>query len=315
MQRLFGRRSGAAGGARRAARACPVGFACRRVDGLLVLGGRRRCLLQQAVNTYSCVTVQPGTWHLTSHVVMPAGNVLTGVAGKARSTILYADPSSAWSCCSGMIDVDPQHSLSTPNVAVRYLTLQAAHRAVIGIGGGVFSTLHVRIANTVCNGLSVYGPRVSVTPRPSSVTATVRAAPTRRPARRSTCTSWRATRSEDQSSRTARSPATAPPSTWTASTVEASPTARSPATTAGPLGRALQARAGRSTTTSFRHPFVRVARTHPGATTPTRTAAGSGPRRSPGSRSGSARLHGQRRAPGRSQHDLQDQCRPTTDPS
>lgn len=124
--------------------------------------GEPNVSLQSAINANSCVTVQPGTWHLTNHLVLPAGHTLTGVAGKASSTILYADASSAWGCCTGMIDVNPKNSDTTANASIQYLTLKAARRAVIGIGGGLFSTYHVRVLNTVCNGLSVYGPRVRV---------------------------------------------------------------------------------------------------------------------------------------------------------
>jgi hypothetical protein len=118
--------------------------------------------LQAAVNASTCVTVQPGTWHIANHLVLPAGHTVTGVVGRAGSTILYADPSTAWGCCTGMVDVSATNSLSTANAAVKYLTLQAAGRAVIGVGGGVFTVDHVAVVNTLCNGLSVYGPRVRV---------------------------------------------------------------------------------------------------------------------------------------------------------
>lgn len=118
--------------------------------------------LQAAVNANGCVTVPPGTWHLTTHVVLPAGHILTGQSGMANVTVLTADPSPAWGCCSGMIDVNPRNPLSTANSAIRHLTLQAAHHAVIGVGGGVFDLSDVAVDATVCNGLSIYGPRVRV---------------------------------------------------------------------------------------------------------------------------------------------------------
>jgi hypothetical protein len=118
--------------------------------------------LQAAVNANSCVTVPPGTWHLTTHVALPAGHTLTGQAGLANVTALVADPSSAWGCCSGMVDVNPRNSPATANAAVRHLTLKAAHQAVIGIGGGLFDVSDVAVDATVCNGLSVYGSRVTV---------------------------------------------------------------------------------------------------------------------------------------------------------
>src|ERR1700709_1710998 len=108
--------------------------------------------LQSAVNANLCVTVQPGTWHLTSRVALPAGHTLTGLAGKDASTILFADPSTAWGCCNGMIDVNPQNPLTTANATVSHLTLEAAHRAIIGIAGGVVTASDVHILDTVCNG-------------------------------------------------------------------------------------------------------------------------------------------------------------------
>jgi hypothetical protein len=118
--------------------------------------------LQAAVNANSCVTVPPGTWHLNNHIALPAGHTLTGQTGMANVTTLVADPSPAWGCCTGMVDVNPRNSQATPNAAIRHLTLQAAHTAVIGIGGGLFDVSDVAVNSTVCNGLSVYGPRVTV---------------------------------------------------------------------------------------------------------------------------------------------------------
>lgn len=139
-----------------------AGAASAATPGCASWAGGGTASLQQAVNANACVTIRPGTWHVDNHVVLPAGHRLSGLRGKTSSTVLYADPSSAWGCCTGMIDVNPRNPLTTADASVSFLTLQAASRAVIGIGGGAFSVSRVRVLNTVCNGLSVYGPRVTV---------------------------------------------------------------------------------------------------------------------------------------------------------
>ncbi len=138
----------------------PVSFAdpveCTTWSG----GGAKS--LQAAVRVSSCVMVQPGRWHLKKHVVLPPGHALTGRPGAGARTILQADASASWGCCSGMIDVDARNPLAKGKAAVRHLTLDAAHHALIGIGGGAFDVSDVSVRSAVCNGLSVYGPGVTV---------------------------------------------------------------------------------------------------------------------------------------------------------
>jgi hypothetical protein len=123
-------------------------------------GGSRS--LQQAVTTYACVQVQPGTWHVTAGVALPAGHTLTGRAGSAKQTIIVADAPGAWGCCNGIVNVGPKNPLSVSNAVIAHLTLQSARHSMIGITGALFTAQDVRILGAICNGMSVYGPRAVI---------------------------------------------------------------------------------------------------------------------------------------------------------
>ena len=118
--------------------------------------------LQQAMTQYACVQVQPGTWHVTAGVALPAGHTLTGRSGATKRTIIVADAPGAWGCCNGIVNVNPRNPLTVSNAVVAHLTLQSAAHSVIGITGGLFTAQDVRILGAICNGASVYGPRAVI---------------------------------------------------------------------------------------------------------------------------------------------------------
>jgi hypothetical protein len=58
--------------------------------------------LQSAVNAHACVEVQPGTYTLTSGVVMPPGHTLRGVSA-AQSVLKASQSQWTFHCCDSMI--------------------------------------------------------------------------------------------------------------------------------------------------------------------------------------------------------------------
>ena len=118
--------------------------------------------LQQALNAYGCVQVQPGTWHVNAGVALPAGHTLTGRPGATQKTIIVADAPGAWGCCNGIVNINPRNPPTVSNAVVAHLTLQSAQHAVIGITGGLFTAQDVRILGAICDGISIYGPRAIV---------------------------------------------------------------------------------------------------------------------------------------------------------
>jgi peptidoglycan hydrolase-like protein with peptidoglycan-binding domain len=128
--------------------------------------------LQQAVAAYSCVEVQPGTYTLSSGVVLESGHTLRG-SGQDL-TIVKADPA-AWSF--GIADAIVSHELiyntnatiATVNLAavtgihVSGLTLDGSGVATYGILADGMAVDHVTVRNARCSAIGIHGPGTSFT--------------------------------------------------------------------------------------------------------------------------------------------------------
>ncbi|OQA19684.1 MAG: hypothetical protein BWY63_01682 [Chloroflexi bacterium ADurb.Bin360] len=110
--------------------------------------------LQDAVNQYSCVEIQAGTWPTTIQISMPAGHTLTGQ--ETDTTVLRAvQPWMGNQQAPGVEAV--VHNNGQSNVVIKNLTIDANNTATAGIGahGRNMTVDSVTVKGAKCNGIAI----------------------------------------------------------------------------------------------------------------------------------------------------------------
>lgn len=118
--------------------------------------------LQEAVDQYACVEMQPGVWETTRQIAMPAGHILRGA--NRETTILRA--ASPWEGNGVTVHEEGVvHDNGQTGVVFADFTVDANRLATFGVGahgtGTHVTNLHV--LNSICDGVAIagYGWRVT----------------------------------------------------------------------------------------------------------------------------------------------------------
>ncbi|MBK7579441.1 MAG: right-handed parallel beta-helix repeat-containing protein [Myxococcales bacterium] len=116
--------------------------------------------LQAAVDQYSCVEVQPGTYTLTKGVAMSPGHTLRGVSA-AKSVLRASQSSWSFGCCDSMVsDKLPQNPAANP-FHVEKLTLDAAGVATYNVCCRGYVVQDSVLENSRCSAIGAAGTGVT----------------------------------------------------------------------------------------------------------------------------------------------------------
>lgn len=116
--------------------------------------------LQQAVNTNTCVQIQPGVWSIDHYVVVPAGRTVQGTpGGDPAATVVRAVQPWENTVAEGILNDDGTNG--TP-FTVTGLTLDGRNLATAALCCRGFTARGVILQGGRCYGLGIAGVRVDV---------------------------------------------------------------------------------------------------------------------------------------------------------
>lgn len=117
--------------------------------------------LQTAVNNFTCVEVQTGTWKLPRSLLLGPGRTLRG-AGAPGQTILTPVTNGTWPRTIGDGVVNDAGSTSGKPAGIANLTLDANGIATYGLCCRHFTARRLIVRDAPCSGVGIAGPNVTL---------------------------------------------------------------------------------------------------------------------------------------------------------